>query len=142
MVEHKNKPITSFTDDTVNELKEKREHAEEQQRHHTQEAEKWGKLVVNLDIILAISNNGRISTEKTILSPTEFVMSLLNATPDRWIPVREFLFKGRTAFEKGQVSNRSGTIENSIHSVLTRLRVNQKVFTKGKRETRKYKLKP
>lgn len=137
-----------FSTETRKELEINWREAEKQCKHHSQEAERYRELVRHYNAILGTSKNGPHKGEKTdgsqnesALSPTDFVLELLNKSPNRWISIQEFLFMSRSAFESGEVLNRSGKIENSIHSVLTRFRNNHLVFTKGHRESRKYKMK-
>ncbi len=134
--------LAPLTDDTRKELETNRRQAEEQLKYYSRETESWRQLIVHLDGILGSSQNGLPEGEKFAgLTPTEFVMKLLHESPDKWISIGEFLFKARSAFDAGEVTNRTGTIENSIHSVLWRFRRTKRVWTKGRRETRKFKLK-
>lgn len=98
------------------------------------------------NLLLAILGDGEAGLgagkASAVLNPTEFVNKMLRESPDRWISIQVFLDRGRIAFDAGDVTTRGGEIENSIHGVLGRFRKKKQVLTKGRRETRKFKLKP
>lgn len=143
-----NMHLVDFPDDIRVELEERREEAEKRLKYYLQKVNTYRQLIENFNGILSMSQHGKDNREQSgsankssDLTPTEFVVEILNKSPDRWISIQEFLYKGRIAFKSGEVKIRSGKIENSIHSVLTRFRKKNHVWTKGHRETRKYKLK-
>ena len=132
--------LVPFSEEVRKELFENRRRAKAQLKHDLAKADESSKLFEHYNAILGESQGGQGNGEMSVgLSPTEFVNKLLNESPDRWIPIQEFLIRGRSALDSGEIENRSGEIESSIHSVLTRFRVKDKVLTKGLRVTRKYK---
>ena len=135
--------LADFSEGARKELEEKKRKFEKKLREHSQIADDCRILIEHFNALLGVTKRGQNKEEKSgsALTPTKFVKKLLEDSPDRWISIQEFLFQGRSAIESGEVKINSGSIENSIHSVLTRFRTNRQVQTKGKRDSRKYKLK-
>lgn len=135
--------LTPFSEDTRKELLENRRLAKAQLKQDKAKADLSRQLVEHYSAILGESQGGQKNGEKSDdLTPTAFVNKLLHESPVRWISIQEFLFRGRSAFDSGEIVNRGGEIESSIHGVLTRFRNKHLVQTKGHRLSRKYKLKP
>ncbi len=138
----KNIELPDFSDNTRKELEKNKRDTEKQLKLCLQEVENYNKRIEHFDALLGVTTRRKGNGEKSdssVLTPTEFVNKLLNDSPNRWITIQEFLIKGRSAFDSDEIDNRGGEIEPSIHSVLTRFRVKNKVQTKGRRLTRKYK---
>ncbi len=154
MTEHTEKQMALFSDETIQELEQKMSQTQDHLSHHLREAERCRQLIVNIKGILGKDILGvaqKLPSDEVLFgsdqngsafTPTEFVLKILNESPDRWLSVQEIMFKSRSAFEAGEVVNKAGKIENSMHSVLTRFRQNRQVWTRGKKASRKYKLKP
>lgn len=136
--------LDNLSDSTRKELEGKRRFAEKQLNYHSQEAESYRQHLEHFDAILGVSQRRQDKGKKSdssALTPTEFVKELLETNEDRWIPIQEFLIMGRSALKSGKVVTRGAEIVQSIHGVLSRFRENDKVLTKGNRDSRKYKLK-
>ena len=140
----------TLSQDTRRELENLRGRYQADLAEYAREIERLKAIIDNINGTLNLFPDGQQGeipampspvAPKTAQSPTDFVRNTFRGAPNTWFSIDEMMFRAKAAQETGLLVVKSGTVEAAIHSVLRRFRVSDETLSKGKRFSRKYKLK-